>query len=83
MGIDHLAWADGGSTITWGLGSSFFRLPLADVNFDGSEEERKLPVEEIVAVVQRPRHIPKGIGNCPQSRAVIRRQWDDDHARDH
>ena len=61
MGIDHLAWADGGSTITWGLGSSFFRLPLADVNFDGSEEARKLPVEEIVAVVQRPRHIPKGV----------------------
>ena len=51
--------------MTWGLGSSFFRLPLADVTFETAKEsegeERKLPVEEIVAVIERPRHIPEGV----------------------
>ncbi|MFP6815655.1 MAG: amidohydrolase family protein, partial [Pseudomonadales bacterium] len=57
VGADYFAWADGGSTITWGLGASFFRLPLADVTFEASQ----LPVEEIEAVVERPRHIPRGV----------------------
>ena len=69
VGADYFAWADGGSTLTWGLGSSFFRLRLADVTFEPAkesegeepEEERKLPVEEIEAVIERPRHIPKGV----------------------
>ncbi len=34
VGADYLAWADGGATITWALGSSFFRQPLASVTFD-------------------------------------------------
>ena len=63
VGADYFAWADGGSTVTWGLGSSFFRLRLADVTFEGEgpEEERRLPVEEIEAVIERPRHTPKGV----------------------
>ena len=65
VGADYFAWADGGSTMTWALGSSFFRLPLADVAFEPAREsggeERKLPVEEIVAVIERPRHIPRGV----------------------
>ena len=81
LGADHLAWADGGSTITWGLGSSFFRLPLADVNFEPAkesegeepEEERKLPVEEIVAVIERPRHIPKGVIALRGARVITMR----------
>ncbi len=56
VGADYFAWADGGSTITWGLGSSFFRLPLASAFSDVANTS----VEEINAVVERPRHIPKG-----------------------
>jgi Tol biopolymer transport system component len=81
VGADHLAWADGGSTLTWGLGSSFFRLRLADVTFEPAkesegeepEEERKLPVEEIEAVIERPRHIPKGVIALRGARVITMR----------
>lgn len=31
VGADYSGWADDGATITWGLGSTFHRLPLASV----------------------------------------------------
>jgi len=34
IGADSFAWADDGKTITWGLGSSFFRQPTSTVTFD-------------------------------------------------
>lgn len=34
VGADSFAWADGGKTITWSLGSSFFRQPVSSVSFD-------------------------------------------------
>lgn len=34
VGADSFAWADGGKTITWSLGASFFRQPLSTVTFD-------------------------------------------------
>ncbi len=81
VGADYFAWADGGSTATWALGSSFFRLRLADVTFapakesegEGPEEERKLPVEEIEAVVERPRHIPRGVIALRGARVITMR----------
>ncbi len=73
VGADHLAWADGGSTLTWGLGSSFFRLRLADMTFEPSKEERTLPVEEIEAVIERPRHIPKGVIALRGARVITMR----------
>jgi Tol biopolymer transport system component len=74
VGADYLAWADGGSALTWGLGSSFFRLPLADVTFEPTKEsERKPPVEEIEAVVERPRHIAKGVIALRGARAITMR----------
>ena len=77
VGADYFAWADGGSTITWGLGSSFFRLRLADVTFEAAKssegEARKLPVEEIVAVIERPRHIPKGVIALRGARVITMR----------
>jgi imidazolonepropionase-like amidohydrolase len=57
VGVDSFAWADGGATITWNLGSSFFRLKLADVGFE--PEKRPAPAEIEVAVEQ-PRHRPSG-----------------------
>ncbi len=39
IGADDFQWADGGKTMTWGLGSSFFRKPLATVVFDPPKPE--------------------------------------------
>jgi len=37
VGVDSFAWADGGETITWALGSTFSRLKLAEVSFDAPQ----------------------------------------------
>ena len=39
IGADYAAWADGGKTITWAVGSSFFRLPFDSVVFDPLKSE--------------------------------------------
>ena len=43
IGADYAAWADGGKTITWAIGASFFRLPFDSVVFPPlkSEDEDK------------------------------------------
>ncbi len=41
VGADYVAWADGGKTITWGLGSTFFRQPLASVSFEPEKKEEE------------------------------------------
>ena len=43
IGADYAAWADGGKTITWAIGASFFRLPFDSVIFAPlkSEDEEK------------------------------------------
>lgn len=33
-GADYFEWADGGETISWAIGSTLFRLALADVSFE-------------------------------------------------
>jgi Tol biopolymer transport system component len=76
IGADYAAWADGGKTITWAVGSSFFRLPFDTVVFEPlkSEDEKKAEAadkaepskeqkpkpEEIAVVVERPRGRPRG-----------------------
>ncbi|MBI4466717.1 MAG: PD40 domain-containing protein [Acidobacteria bacterium] len=40
-GADYFAWAEGGKTITWAVGSSFFRQPLATVSFEPEKKEEK------------------------------------------
>jgi len=76
VGADSFAWADGGKTITWSLGSSFFRQAAASVTFDapvpaGGDEEKgeaKLPAadrnikkyEEYSFDIEAPRHKPSG-----------------------
>jgi imidazolonepropionase-like amidohydrolase/Tol biopolymer transport system component len=41
IGADYFAWADGGETITWAIGSTFFRRPFSSLEF-----ERKGPADE-------------------------------------
>lgn len=37
----YLAWADGGRTLTWGLGDGFYRLPIADALVFAEAEKRR------------------------------------------
>ena len=43
IGADYAAWADGGKTITWAIGASFFRLPFDSIVFPPlkSEDDEK------------------------------------------
>ena len=54
VGADSFAWAEGGSTITWGLGASFFRHSVASLF-----SEQKAP-QEIGVNLVFPRATPKG-----------------------
>ena len=46
VGADYFAWADGGSTITWALGSKFFRLKLSAVSFEKEKKDQEKPGSE-------------------------------------
>jgi Tol biopolymer transport system component/imidazolonepropionase-like amidohydrolase len=74
VGADYFAWADGGRTITWAVGATFFRVPLDRVDFEtppaaekpaeGTETtpaaRKPLPAESFTAVVELPRSTPRG-----------------------
>ncbi|HLJ50579.1 MAG TPA: amidohydrolase family protein [Bryobacteraceae bacterium] len=57
VGADTFGWADDGKTITWSLGSSFFRMPLAAVSFDA---DKKVTHEEFAMDIEAPRYVNKG-----------------------
>jgi len=62
IGADDFQWADGGKTMTWALGSSFFRQPLASVTFDAQPDqpEKRSLAEEIAVDIEQPRRKPAG-----------------------
>ena len=68
-GADFFGWADGGRTITWAVGSTFYRRPLAGVTLDApgapTRGDRPLVghngVEAFHAEVEVPRDIPRGV----------------------
>ena len=41
IGADYFAWADQGKTLTWAVGSSFFRQPLDSVEFKAPEKKKE------------------------------------------
>ena len=41
VGADYFAWADGGKTITWAVGASYFRQPLSSISFEPPKDEKK------------------------------------------
>ncbi len=41
IGADYFGWADGGKTITWAVGASYFRQSLASISFEPPKEEKK------------------------------------------
>jgi Tol biopolymer transport system component len=40
IGADYFAWADDGKTVTWAIGSSYFRRPFDSVTFDTAEDSK-------------------------------------------
>src|SRR5262249_33107598 len=41
VGADYFGWADGGKTITWAIGPSFFRQAISSVSLEPPKEEKK------------------------------------------
>jgi hypothetical protein len=41
IGADTFAWADGGKTITWAIGSTFFRQPFDSISFEEPKKDDK------------------------------------------
>ena len=68
VGADFFAWADGGRTITWAVGSTFYRQPLASLALDPSgvagtgarPQNGQDGVETFPAIVEVPRDVPHG-----------------------
>jgi Tol biopolymer transport system component len=69
VGADFFDWADGGRTITWAVGSTFYRRPFASVVLDapnaptGTADAPKpgqRGVKSFEAIVEVPRDVPKG-----------------------
>ncbi len=70
VGADFFAWADGGKTVTWTIGSSFYRQPLAAIALDpaGSPVAPGVRPKAGVAGVETfdvdvsvPRDVPRGV----------------------
>jgi Tol biopolymer transport system component len=62
-GADYMAWADGGKTITWAVGSSFFRESLEKAAFKAAEKPASAgasAAEETEISVVVPRRQPSG-----------------------
>jgi Tol biopolymer transport system component len=65
IGADFFDWADDGKTITWSIGSTFFRQPLASVATGRVEppaesDDRRKGVEAFQVDVELPRDTPHG-----------------------
>jgi Tol biopolymer transport system component len=74
IGADDFQWADGGKTMTWGLGASFFRQALSTIVYDppkpdadGEKKDadstpapKKFLGEEIEVGIEQPRRKPVG-----------------------
>ena len=58
LGADFFSWADGGKSVTWSVGSAFFKLPVASVDFD--DPKQKLATVETAITVEVPRHKATG-----------------------
>src|SRR5882724_8401710 len=41
IGADYYGWADGGKTVTWAVGASYFRQPLSSISFEPPKDEKK------------------------------------------
>ncbi|HSC11380.1 MAG TPA: amidohydrolase family protein [Rhodanobacteraceae bacterium] len=69
VGADFFGWADGGKAITWAVGSTFYRQPLASVALDPAgvagagarPQSGQDGVAAFPAIVEVPRDLPRGL----------------------
>lgn len=81
VGADFFEWADGGKTITWALGSTFYRRSLKDVHLNPADHPdwtADVPgvghdTEAFEAVVTVPRDVAKGALLLHGARAITMR----------
>lgn len=59
IGADYFNWADGGNTVTWSIGSTFYRRAFADIAFDDNPAGNN-DAQHFTVVVEKPRDIPQG-----------------------
>lgn len=57
VGVDYFGWTEDGQGLFWSVGSTLYRLPVADVAFDGPSEDA---AEAFDIAVERPRDTPAG-----------------------
>jgi Tol biopolymer transport system component len=55
-GLDYLAWANGGKTVTWAAGASFFQQPVTAIQDQSGPDT----IQRTDVVVERPRTKPVG-----------------------
>lgn len=64
IGADYYAWTDRGATITWAVGSTFFRQAFDTVDFAEADEDGVAKdgraVERFAVSVTLPRDVPQG-----------------------
>ncbi|MEX0601367.1 MAG: hypothetical protein WD205_12025, partial [Rhodothermales bacterium] len=72
VGADYFGWADSGETITWAVGSTFYRQPLDSVSFDTTQAGNIAP-DAFEAEVVRPRAAPSGTVVLRGTRAITMR----------
>jgi Tol biopolymer transport system component len=41
IGADYFGWADGGKTVAWAVGASYFRQPFSSISFEPPKDEKK------------------------------------------
>ncbi len=66
VGADFFDWADGGKTITWALGSTFYRRPLSSIRVGqpvvyGGPVNGKDGVQVVPVKIEVPRDVPHGV----------------------
>jgi Tol biopolymer transport system component len=89
IGADSFGWANKGETVTWTVGSSFYRQPVSTIVFDSpkkDDEEKKAEgaeakkyepekslAEEINITIEHQRHTPKGTALLRGGRVITMR----------
>jgi len=77
IGADYFAWADGGETLTWAIGSTFYRRPLDSVSFrddeeDDSSEDRDEGADEEAAAEEEDEEAPEPPADLDESVEAFR-----------
>jgi len=66
VGGDYLNFADGGKTVTWAEGATFFRIPLDQIAFEAPKEETPKPEAQ---TAEKPKSSAKDKGKSPKEDA--------------